>query len=168
MAHLAERGILSVIPRIHYQTGPLAGCLARGLDPGLLRKPRGFTRKSLKNRSPGHGLGPVPGAILGSHFGPILGHFGPKTWENLILSLRGPSQRGSQIWPKMAILGHIWDPFLAIFGRIWAKTPVFHHIEPGRAISGPGAPWGPQGAKNGQNRPNLRFKDSGILKGAKL
>ena len=113
MAHLAERGILSVIPRIHYQNGPLAGCLARGLDPGLLRKPRGFTRKSLKNRSPGHGLGPVPGAILGSHFGPILGHFGPKTWENLILSLRGPSRaRG----PKWAILGH-FGPFWAILGH---------------------------------------------------
>ena len=65
-------------------------------------------------------------AIFGTPFWAILGHFGPKTWENLILSLRGPSQRGSQIWPKMAILGHpLGRPSQAQYGErlgFWPKS----------------------------------------------
>ena len=80
MAHLAERGILSVIPRIHYQTGPLAGCLARGwiqdcsesLEDLLGNRSKTGPRAMAWDRSQGPFWGPILDpfwAILGQKRG---------------------------------------------------------------------------------------------------
>ena len=82
-------------------------------------------------------------AILG-HFSGVLGEIWAPGGQN---GQNGPKWPK---WPKMAIFSQIgpkW-PFLAtfgpIFGPFWAKTLVFHHIEPGR----PGSQIWPILAKN--------------------